>query len=319
MDEEHFDVIVQKNQEGIRLDKFLSLTTPLSRTRIQDLLEQKAIAVDPEKPFDAKTKVKEGEHYRIAVPPAIEANPSPQNIPLDILFEDSDLLVINKPANLVVHPAPGHQDGTLVNALLYHCGDSLSGIGGVKRPGIVHRLDKDTSGVLLIAKNDQAHQKLSAQFQNREDQLEKIYWAIVWGTPYPASGIIDAPIGRHPKDRQKMAIMKNGKSAQTSYKVLKIFSSLKDAQQKISLIECKLYTGRTHQIRVHLQHLGTPLIGDGVYGKKPKTGLWANAVYGFNRQALHAFSLRFRHPTSQELLSFQASLPNDMEDLLSIL
>lgn len=319
MDDELYDVTAQEHHQGLRLDKFLSLTTPLSRTRIQDLLEKNAITVDPLKPFDASSKVKSGECYTINVPPAIDAEPSAQDIPLDIVFEDEHLLVINKPADFVVHPGPGHSTGTLVNALLHHCGDSLSGIGGVKRPGIVHRLDKDTSGLLVIAKNDEAHQKLSQQFHDREDQLEKIYWAIVWGAPYPTSGIIDAPIGRHPKDRQKMAIVKSGKSAQTGYKVLKTFSSLKDAQHKISLVECKLHTGRTHQIRVHLHHLGAPIVGDGIYGKKPKAGLWPEDVYAFNRQALHAYSLAFMHPISQMRLSFQAPLAHDMENLLNAL
>ncbi|MCE2716281.1 MAG: RluA family pseudouridine synthase [Pseudomonadota bacterium] len=319
MDEEHYDVTAEEHHQGIRLDKFLSLTTPLSRTRIQDLLEKNAITVNPLKPFDASSKVKRGECYTIKVPTAIEAEPSAQNIPLNIVFEDEHLLVINKPADFVVHPAPGHADGTLVNALLHHCGASLSGIGGVKRPGIVHRLDKDTSGLLVIAKNDKAHHKLSQQFHDREDHLEKLYWAIVWGAPYPASGTIDAPIGRHPKDRQKMGIVKNGKNAQTSYKVLKTFCSLKDAQYKISLIECKLHTGRTHQIRVHLHHLGTPIIGDNVYGKKPKSGVWPEDAYDFPRQALHAYSLTFLHPISQTKLSFQAPLAEDMENLLNAL
>lgn len=319
MDEELYKIVVQEHHEGLRLDKFLSLTTPLSRTRIQDLLEKQAISVDPGKTFGAKTKVKIHERYTIVVPPAIEADPNPQNIPLDVLFEDQDLLVINKPANFVVHPGPGHSSGTLVNALLHHCGESLSGIGGVKRPGIVHRLDKDTSGVLVIAKNDEAHQRLSQQFHDREDQLEKIYWALVWGAPYPPSGIIDAPIGRHPKDRQKMAIVKGGKSAQTSYKVLKVFTSSKNPEHKISLIECKLHTGRTHQIRVHLHHLGVPIVGDKVYGKKPKAGLWPEAIYTFSRQALHAHSLSFTHPILRKQLSFQASLASDMEKLLLLL
>lgn len=319
MDEKYYEVMAQEHHQGLRLDKFLSLTTPLSRTRVQDLLKEGAIEVIPVKLLDANTKVKNDERYVIVVPPAIEAKPIPQNIPLDILFEDEYLLVINKPADFVVHPAPGHYDGTLVNALLHHCGDSLSGIGGVKRPGIVHRLDKDTSGILVVAKTDGAHQRLSQQFHDREDHLEKVYWAIVWGSPYPTSGMIDAPIGRHSKDRQKMAITKNGKSAQTSYKILKSFTSTKDSLRKISLIECTLHTGRTHQIRVHLHHLGTPIIGDEIYGKKPKKGLWPEPVYSFARQALHAYSLSFEHPILRSNLFFQAPLAHDIEQLLEVL
>lgn len=319
MDEKYYEVVVEAYHHGLRLDKFLSLTTPFSRTRLQDLLKADAITVEPLKPIDANTKVKTNEHYLVTVPDAIEAGPQPQDIPLDILFEDEHLLVINKPADFVVHPAPGHYDGTLVNALLHHCGTSLSGIGGVKRPGIIHRLDKDTSGILVVAKTDAAHHGLSQQFHDREEQLTKIYWAIVLGRPYPASGLINATIGRHPKDRQKMAVVQNGKIAQTSYKVLKTFTSLKDPQSHISLIECKLHTGRTHQIRVHLNHIGTPILGDEVYGKKPKKNLWSEKIYTFPRQALHAFSLSFKHPISFEQMTFQAPLATDMEQLLGVL
>jgi 23S rRNA pseudouridine1911/1915/1917 synthase len=317
---EKYEVVVEEHHQDLRLDKFLSLTTPLSRTRIQDLLKNQAISVTPEKIFDAHAKVKLGETYRIIVPVSIEADPIPQDIPLDILYEDDQLLVINKPTDFVVHPAPGHGDGTLVNALLHHCGDSLSGIGGVKRPGIIHRLDKDTSGIMIVAKTDAAHQGLSLQFHDREICLKKIYWALVWGRPYPTSGMIDAPIGRHLKDRQKMAINLRGKSAQTSYKVLKVFNCQKDPQIQISLVECQLHTGRTHQIRVHLQHLGMPIIGDTVYGKtRIKQGLWPDAIYNFPRQALHAYSLDFLHPTTGEQLTFQAPLAKDMGELLQTL
>ncbi len=319
MDEKYYKVVAQEHHNGLRLDKFLTLTTPFSRTRIQDLLKEGAIEVNPEKPFDAHTKVKKGESYAITEPAAMDDELVPQDIALNILFEDEYLLVINKPANFVVHPAPGHYDGTLVNALLYHCGDSLSGIGGVKRPGIVHRLDKDTSGILVVAKTDEAHQGLSKQFHDREAYLEKIYWAITWGGVYPASGIIDAPIGRHPRDRQKMAVTKNGKCSKTSYKILRTFTSAKDSQQKISLVECNLHTGRTHQIRVHLHHIGIPIIGDEIYGKKPKLGFWEEDVYLFSRQALHAYSLSFAHPISHQQLSFQAPLASDMKQLLEAL
>lgn len=310
---ETYEVAVEECHQNLRLDKFLSLTTPLSRTRIQDLL--KNITVTPCKSFDAHTKVKSGENYLIIVPSCIEADPLPQDIPLDVIFEDDQILVINKPANFVVHPAPGHTDGTMVNALLHHCRDSLSGIGGVKRPGIIHRLDKDTSGIIVIAKNDIAHLGLSQQFHDRK--LQKIYWAFVWGRPYPTSGMIDAPIGRHPKDRQKMAINLRGKTAQTSYKVLKVFNNNNDY---ISLIECQLHTGRTHQIRVHLQHLGFPIIGDAVYGKnRIKQDMWPEIVYNLNRQALHAYEITFTHPTTKEQLTLQAPLADDISKLLSAL
>jgi 23S rRNA pseudouridine1911/1915/1917 synthase len=316
MNEKYYEIVVEEHHHDLRLDKFLSLTTPLSRTRIQDLLKNDAIRVEPLKPFDANTKAKTNERYFVVVPAATDAEPQPQDIPLDVLFEDEHILVLNKPTDFVVHPAPGHYDGTLVNALLHHCGTSLSGIGGVKRPGIIHRLDKDTSGILVVAKTDAAHHGLSQQFHDREEQLTKIYWAIVLGRPYPTLGMIDAPIGRHPKDRQKMAVIPNGKSAQTSYKVLKVFTSSKDPQSHISLVECQLHTGRTHQIRVHLQHIGIPVIGDEVYGKKPKKGLWPEDIYVFPRQALHAYSLSFMHPVLLKQLSFQAPLASDMEQLL---
>lgn len=315
---EKYEILVEEHHQGLRLDKFLSITTLLSRTRIQNLMENNAIQVFPSKTFDAHTKVKQGESYCIIMPLVIEADPIPQDIPLDILFEDNQLLVINKPSDLVVHPAPGHGDGTLVNALLHHCGESLSGIGGVKRPGIIHRLDKDTTGIMVVAKTDIAHQNLSRQFHDRADSLKKIYWALVWGKPYPTSGLIDAPIGRHSKDRQKMAINSKGKGAQTTYKVIKTFTSKKDPQSYISLVECELHTGRTHQIRVHLQHLGCPIIGDAVYGKnRIKKDLWPDAVYNFPRQALHAHKLEFLHPTTSELISLSAPLPEDMENLVN--
>lgn len=314
---EKYEVVVEEKHHDLRLDKFLSLTTPLSRTRIQDLLKNQAINVTPAKPFDAHTKVKYGESYCIIVPVSVEADPIPQDIPLEILFEDDQLLVINKPADFVVHPAPGHGDGTLVNALLHHCRDNLSGIGGVKRPGIIHRLDKDTSGIMVVAKTDIAHQRLSQQFQTREVDLKKIYLSLVWGRPYPTSGLIDAPIGRHLKDRQKMAINLRGKTAQTSYKVLRVFNCIADPHSQISLVELQLHTGRTHQIRVHLQHLGFPIIGDTVYGKnRIKQGLWPDAVYNFSRQALHAYELTFLHPTTEKQLTLQAPIADDMTELL---
>lgn len=310
------EIVVDERHHNLRLDKFLTLTTAFSRTRLQELLKSGAISVEPCKPLDANTKVKSTEKYTLIEPLPIEADPTAQDIPLNIIYEDEHLLVLNKPANFVVHPAPGHSNGTLVNALLHHCGDSLSGIGGVKRPGIIHRLDKDTSGILVVAKSDAAHQGLSKQFHDREDSLEKIYLCLVWGRPYPTSGLIDAPIARHPRDRQKMAIQTHGKTAQTSYKTLKHFTNDKDPQSFISFLQCTLHTGRTHQIRVHTQHLGTPIIGDQFYSKKAKKNLWPEFVTTFPRQALHAYSLKFTHPITHENHRFDAPLADDINQLL---
>ncbi|MFY9287664.1 MAG: RluA family pseudouridine synthase, partial [Alphaproteobacteria bacterium] len=254
--------------------------------------------------------VKESEHYSILIPPPEPAQPEAQDIELDVVFEDKDLLVINKPAGMVVHPAPGNRDQTLVNALLAHCGKSLSGIGGVARPGIVHRLDKDTSGLMVVAKNDAAHQALTAQFSDRS--LSRIYQAVVWGAPTPKTGKIEVPIGRHARDRKKQAVTSRGKTALTYYTVLENFSLA-------SLVECKLATGRTHQIRVHLAHIKHPVIGDPVYGAN-KTRMKGNEeLCTFPRQALHAAQLQFIHPRSKKSLRFLAKLPKDMADLLKAL
>jgi 23S rRNA pseudouridine1911/1915/1917 synthase len=314
---EIYNLIVTEEFEKQRLDKFLTIKTNLSRTRIQELLDLGYVQNLNERSIKANDKVKMGEQYTVVVPNAVDADPVPQNIPLDIIYEDSHLLVLNKPSGFVVHPAPGHGDNTLVNALLHHCKDDLSGIGGVKRPGILHRLDKDTSGIMVVAKNDKAHQGLAQQFHDRSDELKKIYYALVWGRPNPLHGIIDAPIARHPKFRQKMAIINSGKIAQTSYKVLKSFSSKIDSTQQISLVECLLHTGRTHQIRVHMQHIGCPIVGDALYGKgKIKQNLWPDEVYNFKRQALHAFSLNFMHPITLSSVNFEAPLANDIQILL---
>lgn len=288
---------------GLRLDKFLSLRTELSRSRIGALIEQGHVYP----PFDADFKVQAGQSFKVEIPPAIEAAPSAQSIPLDILYEDDDLIVINKPAGLVVHPGAGNTDGTLVNALLYHCGDSLSGIGGVKRPGIVHRIDKETSGVLVIAKNDAAHQNLSEQFSVHS--IHRVYNAIVYGMP-PLSGTVTGNIGRSPTDRQKMAIVATGgKRAVTHYKLLKpLFNG------KASLVECKLETGRTHQIRVHLTSIKHPLVGDKTYGHAPKGT--PEILRLFPRQALHAAELGFIHPKTGKFMLFKAPLPQDMQLLL---
>jgi len=264
-------------------------------------------------------RVKPGQALATAVPEPIPCVPLGQAIPLDILYEDSEIIVIDKPAGLVVHPAPGNPDLTLVNALIAHCGYSLSGIGGVRRPGIVHRLDKDTSGILVAAKTDRAHHALSGQFEKRT--AERAYLAVVWGVPTPASGRIEGNIGRDPRNRKKMTVVHGGKGkpAATAYRRLKRFGAV------ASLVECRLETGRTHQVRVHMTHAGHPLIGDPLYGRMTRArikGLPETVVVAlrsFPRQALHARLLAFDHPTTQERLRFESEMPNDMKELCNIL
>jgi 23S rRNA pseudouridine1911/1915/1917 synthase len=258
-------------------------------------------------------KVKTGEHYVVDIPAPEPAEPEPQALALDILFEDGDLLVLDKPAGLVVHPAPGNPDHTLVNALLAHCGDSLSGIGGVRRPGIVHRLDKDTSGVMVVAKNDSTHHALSKLFAAHD--LTRIYQAVVWGAPKEKRGSIDAPIGRHPIDRKRMAVRKtSGKRALTEYWLEKRFGP--PLKPLASLVGAKLGTGRTHQVRVHLAHIGCPVVGDPVYGGR-RNSAGPGSLNAFGRQALHAAILEFRHPGTGREMTFATELPNDMAKLLA--
>ncbi len=257
---------------------------------------------------DPAVKVKPGQIFCVSVPEAAPSHIEAQDITLDVVYEDAHLLVINKQAGMTVHPAPGSPDSTLVNALLAHCGDTLSGIGGVARPGIVHRLDKETSGLMVVAKHDNAHHALSDQLQDRT--LSRIYRAVVWGAPVQAKGTVVGNIGRHPKHRQRMAVLtKGGREATTHYTVLERFGP--DAAKPLaSLIECKLETGRTHQIRVHMKHINLPLVGDPVYGKKGAPDM------GLPRQALHAFRLAFIHPANNALMQFEAPLPEDMKALL---
>jgi len=282
---------------GSRLDHFLSNTYPqFSRSRLQQLIKQGAILLN-----DAKTKskhpIKTGDKVTIHLPPTQQTETLPEHIPLAILHEDADLIIINKPSGMVVHPAAGNEDGTLVNALLHHCND-LSGIGGIQRPGIVHRLDKDTSGCLAVAKNDQCHQFLSSQFANR--QITKIYLALVHGHP-PPSGKIRAPIGRHPVNRKKMAVLSEnrGKIASTDYTVLQSWNL---DSGPVALLRCNLHTGRTHQIRVHLRHIGHPIVDDPIYGKKQSKPLCG-------RLMLHAWQLSFTHPSTSIPLTFEAPPP----------
>lgn len=319
--------VIDPSQAGNRLDKALAMAAVaagiagLSRSRFQALLQDGRVRDGSGRTVtDASLRVKAGQFFDVTLPDAEPAAPVPQDIPLDVIYEDQDLLVLNKPAGMVVHPAAGNADGTLVNALLAHCGNSLSGIGGVKRPGIVHRLDKDTSGLMVVAKNDRAHGGLSEQFADRS--LSRTYRALVWGAPTPTQGRIDGNIGRSPHDRKKMAVVEHGgKSAATRYQVIESYGVA------AALIECKLETGRTHQIRVHLTHIGHPLIGDQLYGKARSTrpgGKLASqlgeeahiALTSFPRQALHAAEITFRHPISGDRLTFTADPPDDMVELL---
>jgi 23S rRNA pseudouridine1911/1915/1917 synthase len=285
---------VQSADAGQRLDRFLAQALPaFSRARLQTLIRENFVTVNGE-PARPRDPVRARAVVEVREPEVTKIDAQPEPMPLDILFEDEDLLVLNKPAGLVVHPGAGHRQHTLVNALLAHC-KNLSGIGGKERPGIVHRLDKDTSGVLVIAKNDATHRDLSKQFAERT--TGKTYLALVAGTPRQKAGTIDAPIARHPVHRQRMSIARRaGRPAKTDYRVL-------ESNGEVSLVECTIHTGRTHQIRVHLHHLGHPVFGDKLYGGK-RAG-------NFPRQMLHAWKLSFRHPRTGESMSFTASVPKD--------
>lgn len=315
---------VPDDAAGERLDKALAAGLPgLSRSRLRALLEQGCVREGGRTITDPSLRVKSGQTFDVFIPEAEPAQPEAQDIPLDVVYEDEDVLVIDKPAGLVVHPAAGNPDNTLVNALLAHCGDSLSGIGGVKRPGIVHRLDKDTSGLMVVAKNDRAHHALTEQFSGRS--LSRTYRALVWGVPSPREGRIEGSIGRSSADRKKMAVVANGgKHAATRYRVIRNWGTA------VSLVECVLETGRTHQIRVHMAHIGHPVVGDPLYGKgraarpggkhasalpEPQRG----AFVGFPRQALHATALTFLHPAHGEPVRFEAGLPLDMQGLIDTL
>ncbi len=311
---------VLPEEAGARLDKWLAARLPeLSRTRVKTLIEEGLVMSAGQTIADASHRVKPGQAFTVAVPPDIPAEPEPQAMDLVVVYEDDDLIVVDKPAGLVVHPAPGSPDRTLVNALLAHCGDSLSGIGGVRRPGIVHRIDKDTSGLMVAAKNDRAHAGLSAQFAAHT--LERAYKALVWGLPTPREGEVEGAIGRSPHDRKKMAVVTaGGKHALTRYRVIRPY-----AGGAASLVECRLATGRTHQIRVHMTSIGHPLVGDQTYGRSRASrtrGLPPDArdrLTSFPRQALHAYLLGFSHPSSGEHLIFESLIPSDINALLKIL
>lgn len=310
---------VTDDAEGTRLDRYLADVLPdLSRSRVQALLRDGCVRSESGATVsDASARVKRGATYSVTVPAPEAATPEPQDIPLNIVHEDAHLIVIDKPAGMVVHPAPGNRDGTLVNALLHHCGDSLLGIGGVLRPGIVHRIDKDTSGLMVAAKSDKAHAGLAALFA--EHAIERLYRAIVIGVPEPVQGTIDQNIGRHPTDRIRFATVSefSGKTAITHYRLLA------QSDMAVAEIECRLETGRTHQIRVHMASAGHPLVGDPLYGRSTRTRRAALsrekriAADAFPRQALHAATLAFRHPVTGEDLSFATEPPEDYRTLRS--
>jgi 23S rRNA pseudouridine1911/1915/1917 synthase len=317
-------VAVGADQANTRLDVLLASAlgqhgAGLSRSRLKRLIVEGAVRVEGRVLNDPDGKVPAGKTIRVEIPVPVADRPKGEVLPLAIVYEDTDILVLDKPAGLVVHPGAGHAEGTLVNALLAHCGDSLSGIGGVRRPGIVHRLDKDTSGLLVVAKSDRAHQGLSRIFADhgRSGSLVREYLALVWGVPDRSAGVIAAPIGRHPHQREKMTVATAGKGrhALTHWRQLETFEST------ASLVACRLETGRTHQIRVHFAHIGHPLLGDPVYGR----GFWTKAarltpaakaaLLVLNRQALHAAVLGFAHPITGQTLRFESPLPGDLANL----
>lgn len=324
---------VPEEAAGERLDKFLAVQAAaaneaLSRSRIQALIAAGCVHVEGRIADDGKTKVRTGQCIEILVPEAADSTPAGEAISLSVVFEDDHLIVIDKPAGLVVHPAAGHDSGTLVNALISHCGASLSGIGGIRRPGIVHRLDKDTSGLLVVAKTDAAHQGLSELFADhgRTKHLIREYRAIVWGVPSRPRGTVDAPVGRHARNRERQAIVhgRNGREAVTHWDVLEQFRNA-DGAPVASLLACVLETGRTHQIRLHMEHIGHPLLGDKTYGTGFKTkakllnDAARQALDAMGRQSLHAARLGFVHPVTGEELAFESPLPEDMQMLVNAL
>jgi 23S rRNA pseudouridine1911/1915/1917 synthase len=317
---QQLEVIVAGDEGSVRLDRVLAARlAELSRSRLKALILAGSVTVRDTPVRDPAYHVAKCDTITIDVPEAAPPEPKGEDIALDIVFEDDDIIVIDKPKGLVVHPAAGHETGTLVNALIAHCGASLSGIGGVRRPGIVHRLDKDTTGLMVVAKNDRAHQSLTAQFADhgRTGPMRRGYMAFIWGAPNRQRGTVDAPIDRHPYAREKMAVRDGGREAVTHWELLESFSG-RDGKPVASLLACQLETGRTHQIRVHLSHAGHPLMGDAVYGShfKTKAGQLGTrgkeALTALGRQALHAYLLTLEHPRTGELLHWEAPLPEDL-------
>lgn len=335
-----FEIVIEADAAPERLDAALARRiATLSRSRLKNLIGDGRVTIDGATVVDASRKINAGARVIVDLPELASAVPQPEAIPLTVLHEDDEVIVVDKPAGLVVHPGAGNWSGTLVNALLAHCKGSLSGIGGVERPGIVHRLDKDTSGVMVVAKSDRAHKSLAAQFADhgRTGALERAYLAIVWGVPKLLEGTITTEIGRDPRNRQAMAVVKSGgREAITHFEVLETFGGPRpgakireaEAGPVASLIECRLETGRTHQIRVHFAHIGHPLLGDDLYGSGFRTKLdmldriapeVAEALRALGRQALHARLLAFDHPAKKKTLSFESDLPEDMERLVEAL
>lgn len=334
-------IVAAEDEAGARLDRLLAAhVAELSRSRLKALIGAGAVSVGGRTIRDPSYRVNSGAIIVLDVPPLQPAKPAPEAIPLKIVYEDDDIIVIDKPANLVVHPAGGHQTGTLVNALIAHCGASLSGIGGERRPGIVHRLDKDTTGLMVVAKHDKAHRALAAQFASHGrdgDEFERGYLAFVWGSPERPQGIVDRPIDRSPHARDHMAIRQGGREAVTHWKILERYASSAELPSGpsasraggrtprpapiASLLDCRLETGRTHQIRVHLASIGHPVMGDPTYGTgfRTKTALLSTnaqaALVDLGRQALHAYLLLVKHPSSGEILRFRSELPPDLTRL----
>jgi 23S rRNA pseudouridine1911/1915/1917 synthase len=317
---QRLEVTVAGDEGSIRLDRVLAVRlAELSRSRLKALILAGSVTVGSAPIRDPAYHVTAGDTITIDVPQAVAAEPAGEDIALDIVYEDDDIIVIDKPRGLVVHPAAGHETGTLVNALIAHCGASLSGIGGVKRPGIVHRLDKDTTGLMVAAKNDRAHKSLTEQFADhgRTGAMRRGYMAFVWGVPNRQRGTVDAPIDRHPHAREKMAVREGGREAVTHWEVQESFGG-RDAKPVASLLACQLETGRTHQIRVHLAYIGHPLLGDSVYGPHFKTKAShlgprsQQALTALGRQALHAYLLALEHPRNGTILEWISDLPDDL-------
>jgi 23S rRNA pseudouridine1911/1915/1917 synthase len=319
-------VTIDAAEQGQRLDRVLAAHSSLSRSRLKTLILAGEVSLDGRTIRDPGHRVDAGEAVTVTIPPPEDPTPAAEAIPLRVVYEDDDLIVIDKPAGLVVHPAAGNWTGTLVNALIAHCGASLSGVGGVRRPGIVHRLDKDTTGLMVVAKNDRAHQALAAQFADhgRTGPLARGYLAIAWGVPDRPKGTIDAPIDRHPHARDRRAVRKGGREAITRWGLLERYQG-PDGKPVASLIACRLETGRTHQIRVHLAHIGHPLLGDDSYGAGFRTKAIhlstaaQAALAALGRQALHAHILGLQHPSTGAFLEFRSELPDDLARLRHVL
>jgi 23S rRNA pseudouridine1911/1915/1917 synthase len=317
------EVVVAGDEGATRLDRVLAVRRPeLSRSRLKALILAGSVTIKSAPVRDPAYHVSAGDTITIDVPEAVAPEPAGEDIALDIVYEDDDIIVIDKPKGLVVHPAAGHETGTLVNALIAHCGASLSGIGGVRRPGIVHRLDKDTTGLMVAAKNDRAHKSLTEQFADhgRTGAMRRGYKALVWDLPNRQRGTVDAPIDRHPFAREKMAVRDSGREAITHWEIQQSFNG-NDGKPVAALLACQLETGRTHQIRVHLAHIGHPLLGDGVYGPHFKTKASRlgpasqAALVALGRQALHAYLLALEHPRTGEVLEWISDLPADLARL----